>query len=341
MDLAEGISLAYRGEWKPFSTVHQSGRPKSAGALLGKSLALKSVFSRGTETKFEAKISGNQVVYPKVSEQGTSFPSPGRQSLVESRNLSTINDFTKASHANLSNVFSSYNSESSPALKKSFIRKQKSDVRLHSINAATTDVAINEAKAQKYKTQNMSTLIYHSVQHGCAFVPRASTSRKPTSQIPSSFATETNNNADSKTACTIEDKDAIATSGVLASSKKRSNQEPSKPCDPTSELVTSICEIRYFLKIIPIVYIMAFLKVSCRANLRTDDQISILMKQIQTIAFLSKLPQETLRELCRVMKVQSYYRKDRGMYHILESSDVQILIPMRCFSPSFYSRRRW
>ena len=55
----------------------------------------------------------------------------------------------------------------------------------------------------------------------------------------------------------------------------------------------------------------------CRADLRTDEHISILMKQIQSNAFLSKLPEETIRELCRVMKVQSYYRKDRGMWQHL------------------------
>ena len=49
------ISLAFRGEWKPFPTVHQSGRPKSAGALLGKT---KSAVSLGLETNFEATISG-------------------------------------------------------------------------------------------------------------------------------------------------------------------------------------------------------------------------------------------------------------------------------------------
>lgn len=98
--------------------------------------------------------------------------------------------------------------------------------------------------------QNMSALIHHSVQQECAFVPRAATASKPAPQKASSFVTETVNTADSKAISVGLGKDAVVISGVPATSKKRSNQESSmaKPCDPTSELVTSICEIRYLPK---------------------------------------------------------------------------------------------
>ncbi len=71
-----------------------------------------------------------------------------------------------------------------------------------------------------------------------------------------------------------------------------------------------------------------------RADLRTAEQISVLMKQIQSNAFLSKLPEETLKELCRVMKVQSYYRKDRGTLLSVTILRMQFI---RCCS--VYSRR--
>ena len=68
------------------------------------------------------------------------------------------------------------------------------------------------------------------------------------------------------------------------------------------------------------------------------------MKQIQSIAFLSKLPQETLRELCRVMKVQSYYRKDRGVNFVCFTFDaLGCLDYANTFffrASSVYSRRR-
>ena len=238
MDLTEGAGLAFRGEWKPFPSVHRSGRPKSAGALLGKPLAQNPAFFRGAETKFDAQISGKHV-YPRESEPET-FPSNGRHSFVESRNVRVTSDSSNASrsHSDLATVSRPCSIESSPATKASHIIKNRAASRLHSIKASTSNSAIDEAKAQKYKMQNMSALIYHSVQQGCAFVPRASATSKSASQKQSSLTTEVTCRADSETFSIVQDKDAVTTAGELASSKRRSNQESS------SELVATICEIR-------------------------------------------------------------------------------------------------
>ena len=241
MDLSEGVSLAFRGEWKPFPTFHQSGRPKSASALLGKQFVPKPLFSGVAETKFEAQISGNHVVYKK-----TSFQNKGNHSLADSRTLGTTIHSTKTSHVGSSNASGSITAELSPAVRTSLIVKQRSTSRLRSLKTATSDGAIDELKAQKYKLQNMSTLIYHSVQQGCAFVPRASTTSKSASQNPSSFAAETVHSSDSKFVSIAQEKDAVSAAAATVSSKKRSTHESSmaKPSDPISELVTSICEIR-------------------------------------------------------------------------------------------------
>jgi len=108
---------------------------------------------------------------------------------------------------------------------KSVHEKQRASYRQHSRETSTSVSAMDKAKSQKYLLQNMTALLHKSVQQGCAFVPRASTPSKAASQKrTSSFTTETANNASvsSKVSSTAEDRYAV----------------------PTSELVTSICEIR-------------------------------------------------------------------------------------------------
>ena len=64
-----------------------------------------------------------------------------------------------------------------------------------------------------------------------------------------------------------------------------------------------------------------------REEQRSDYHLSVLVKQIKSIAFFSKLDVGAQWELCKVMKVQSHYRKDRGgsnceiLFHVTHSSN--------------------
>jgi hypothetical protein len=224
------ISVAFRGEWKPFPTVHQSGRPKSAGALLGRP---KYAASLGLETNFEARISGKQEVH-SIGKLETLIPSEIRLSSPGPRNLVSSHYI----HAS-----STRHADSSPVSRSSLRNKEPTTFRHISRQTTTFTEAIDDAKAQKYKMQNMSALIYKSVQQGCAFVPRVSTTKKTVSlQQSSSEAKNTFSNAP----FTGANEPVASASARPSSAKKRSTGDSSisKVFETTSELVTSICSIR-------------------------------------------------------------------------------------------------
>lgn len=227
------ISLAFRGEWKPFPTVHQSGRPKSAGALLGKT---KSAVSLGLETNFEARISGKQEVHSKKPFE-TLIPTESRLSFPGPRHLVSSHYV----HASSTHV-----ADSSPVARSSLYNKETTNSRQLSRQTSTFTSAIDDdAKAQKYKMQNMSALIYKSVQQGCMFVPRVSATKKTVSHKQSSFASEAKNTFSNAPSSHANESVAFA-SARPSSAKKKSTGDSSisKVFETTSELVTSICSIR-------------------------------------------------------------------------------------------------
>jgi hypothetical protein len=226
------ISLAFRGEWKPFPTVHQSGRPKSAGALLGRP---KYAVSLGPETNFEARISGKQEVHSKkpletLIPTESRLSSPGPRHMVSSHYM----------HASSTHV-----ADSSPVARSSLHNKEPTTFRHLSRQTSTFTAAIDDAKAQKYKMQNMSALIYKSVQQGCAFVPRVSATKKTVSHKQSSFTSEAKNTISNAPSSDANESVASA-SARPSSAKKRSTggSSMSKVFETTSELVASICSIR-------------------------------------------------------------------------------------------------
>jgi hypothetical protein len=106
---------------------------------------------------------------------------------------------------------------------------------------------IDAVKAQKLKNQSMSSLIFHSVQQGCAFVPRTSTPSKPALLKPSFFAPEALNESTPVNDLSVRDISGSAPSGRPSSAKKISSHELSsaKTSEPRSELVAAICSVRY------------------------------------------------------------------------------------------------
>jgi hypothetical protein len=238
MALQDCVSLAYRGEWKPFSTVHQSGRPKSAGAPLGRLSALTSATTLGSGIKFDARITGNHVVYPNQPQSETSHQTGGRLSVSGISNLRYPNAGLRSSNASTSDV-----ADLSPVSKTSPLMKQQRTFHKHSRETSSSALIIDDAKAQKHKIQNMTALIYQSVQQGCTFVPRVSSTKK-TPYKESNFAPE---------AASHEAKSAVAASARPSSAKKRSNVDSSgtKPLESTSELVAAICDIRCLSGIAP------------------------------------------------------------------------------------------
>jgi hypothetical protein len=230
----DSVSLSYRGEWKPFPTVHQSGRPKSAGAPLGRLSALSSATPLGSGTKFDARITGKHVVFPNQPQCETSLQTGGHHSLSGPSNLRSTSAVLSSSNASSLHVV-----DLSPVSKTSLLMKQQRTFHKYSRETSSSAVAIDNAKAQKYKIQNMTALIYQSVQQGCTFVPRVSTTKKNPYK-ESYFASE---------AESIEHKTAVTTPARPSSAKKRSNSDSSgtKLLESTSELVTAICDIRYFL----------------------------------------------------------------------------------------------
>jgi hypothetical protein len=221
MALQDGVSLAYRAEWKPFPTVHQSGRPKSAG--VGHLKVHKYVAaSRATEAKFGAQVCGKNIEFSTLHavESRKSASESGKISSTSSDSATVLVDIDFGPL-----ISSSCSSTNHSPGSKSVHEKQRASYRQHSRETSTSVSAMDKAKSQKYLLQNMTALLHKSVQQGCAFVPRASTPSKAASQKrTSSFTTETANNASvsSKVSSTAEDRYAV----------------------PTSELVTSICEIR-------------------------------------------------------------------------------------------------
>jgi hypothetical protein len=227
MDLQDRVSLAYRAEWKPFPTVHQSGRPKSAGAGHLKVHKFNGA-ARATEAKFGAQVCGKNMVLPKNTEFSTLHAVEGRKSASESGKFGSTRSDPATAPVDIDYgplISSSCSSTNHSPGSKSVHEKQRTFYRQHSRETSTSVSAMDEAKSQKYLLQNMTALLHKSVQQGCAFVPKGSTPSKAASQKrTSSFTIETANNASvpSKVSSTAEDRYAV----------------------PTSELVTSICEIR-------------------------------------------------------------------------------------------------
>jgi hypothetical protein len=95
----------------------------------------------------------------------------------------------------------------------------------------------------------MSALIHQSVQGGCAFVPKTSSKSKTASHKQSSFATEATNHSLDLAYPNDSGGDRTA---VSASGKRKLAHHESvmmKPSESLSDLVTSICEIRYYMRL--------------------------------------------------------------------------------------------
>ena len=157
---------------------------------------------------------------------GTLHAVESRKSASESGKISSTSSDSATVLVDIDFLISSSCSSTNHSPGSKFVHeKQRASYRQHSRETSTSVSAMDKAKSQKYLLQNMTALLHKSVQQGCAFVPRASTPSKAASQKrTSSFTTETANNASvsSKVSSTAEDRYAV----------------------PTSELVTSICEIR-------------------------------------------------------------------------------------------------
>ena len=257
MALQEGVSWAFRGEWKPFPSVHPSGRPKSAGALLGKPLVNKVALSRATDAKFDAKISGKNILNPTEPDFETSSSTIGPNwrhphGLIS---FDASDDLSIAPHDDFRSplVSPSRSAEITPAnssrASKSPVPAKQQLFSNSSSNTKSNSITIADGKVQKYALQNMSALIHQSVQGGCAFVPKTSSKSKTASHKQSSFATEATNHTLDLAYPNDSGGDRTA---VSASGKRKPAHHESammKPSESLSDLVTSICEVRYYMRL--------------------------------------------------------------------------------------------
>jgi len=250
--MAEGVSWAFRGEWKPFPTVHPSGRPKSAGALLGKPIVNKVALSRAIDSKFDAKISGKHISSPRDPDLEITLPTIDPNCPYPFMPMSASpNDLSAALSGETSSpaVSPSHNSElksanSSRSANPSVFTKQQHLASYSSLSAKATSFTVTDTKTQRYTLQNMSALIHQSLHKGCAFVPKTSSSNKKAAQKRASFATEAENNAEVRASSSHSGGDQSAVS-ALGKKKSAQNESALKPSSSTSELVASICQLRY------------------------------------------------------------------------------------------------